>query len=95
MRLFLCDMALDRARLCFARVEKFAPLRGMFDHSPSNSVAPDSAEAARLAEEARANLIDARKLITDCGYHRRDEELAELEAVLAGLRRFGNLPPRV
>jgi hypothetical protein len=50
---------------------------------------------ARLHEEATANLATARKLIADCGYHRRDEELAELEDVAAGRRRFGELPPRV
>jgi hypothetical protein len=37
----------------------------------------------------------ARKLIAECGYHRRDEELAELDAVVAGARRFADLPPRV
>jgi hypothetical protein len=30
-----------------------------------------------------------------CRYHRRDEELAELDAVIAGARRFADLPPRV
>jgi hypothetical protein len=35
---------------------------------------------------------DAKRQIN---YHRRDEELAELEAVLAGHRRFADLPPRV
>ena len=30
-----------------------------------------------------------------CGYHRRDEELAELQAVLRGERTFADLPPRV
>jgi hypothetical protein len=44
---------------------------------------------------AHADLDTARKLIADCGYHRRDEELAELDAVLAGARRFADLPPRV
>jgi hypothetical protein len=28
-------------------------------------------------------------------YHRRDEELRELDAVVAGRRRFAHLPPRV
>ncbi len=36
-----------------------------------------------------------RELILTCGYHRRDEELAELDAVVAGARRFADLPPRV
>jgi hypothetical protein len=33
--------------------------------------------------------------IKTCGYHRRDEELAELQAVLRGERSFASLPPRV
>ena len=37
----------------------------------------------------------ARKLIAECGYHRRDEELSELDDVVAGRRRFADLPPRV
>lgn len=95
MRLFLCDMALERARLAFARIEAFAPLAGMIDDGPLSPVVPEAEEAARLREAARANLAEAKKLITACGYHRRDEELAELEAVLEGQRRFADLPPRV
>jgi hypothetical protein len=95
MRLFLCDMALERARLAFARVEAFAPLNGLVDASPPKPALPDAAEAARLGEVARANLDEARKLIESCGYHRRDEELAELQDVLAGKSRFAELPPRV
>ena len=56
-------------------------------------------EATRLSTcltgEARANLAEARKLIEQCGYHKRDEELTGLEAVLAGKRQFDDLPPRV
>jgi hypothetical protein len=95
MRLHLCDMALERARLAFARIEAFAPLNGMIDDGPAKPAVPKAEEAARLKEEARGNLAEAKKLITDCGYHRRDEELAELEAVLKGERRFAELPPRV
>jgi hypothetical protein len=95
MRLFLCDRALERARLAFARIEAFAPLNGMIDGGPPKPTVPQAEEAARLREEARANLAEAKRLITECGYHRRDEELAELEAVLAGERRFADLPPRV
>jgi len=95
MRLFLCDMALERARLAFARLETFAPLNGLVDDSPPKPTLPDAAEAARLREEATVNLATARKLIADCGYHRRDKELAELEDVAAGRRRFADLPPRV
>jgi hypothetical protein len=66
----------------------------MIDDGPPRPVAPEAEEAARLKEQARANLAAARKLIAACGYHRRDEELAELEAVLADERRFADLPPR-
>jgi hypothetical protein len=95
MRLFLCDMALERTRLAFARIEAFAPLNGLIDDSPPKPAPPGAEESAKLAEEARVNLVTARELIERCGYHRRDEELAELEAVLAGHRRFADLPPRV
>jgi hypothetical protein len=95
MRLYLCDMALARARLAFARIEAFAPLNGLIDDSPPKPALPDAAEAASLKEDARTNLTTAHKLIVDCGYHKRDEELAELGAVLAGERRFAALPPRV
>jgi hypothetical protein len=95
MRLFLCDAALERARLAFARLSAFAPLNGLVDDSPPKPALPDAAEAARLSEEARTNVATARKLIAECGYHRRDEELAELEDVGAARRRFADLPPRV
>ena len=51
--------------------------------------------AAGLSQEARKELDVARKLIAHCGYHGRDEELAELDDVVAGRRRFADLPPRV
>jgi tetratricopeptide (TPR) repeat protein len=95
MRLFLCDMALERARLAFARIAAFAPLNGLIDDSPPKPAPPGAEESAKLAAEARANLTTARGLIERCGYHRRDEELAELEAVRDGRRRFADLPPRV
>jgi hypothetical protein len=95
MRLNLCDVALERARLAFAPIVAFAPLNGLIDDSPPQPVEPPTEEGAKLVEEARVNLVTARDLIEQCGYHRRDEELAELEAVLRGERRFADLPPRV
>ena len=95
MRLFLCDAALERARLAFACREAFAPLNRLVDDSPPKLDLPDAAESARLGKEARTNLATARQLIADCGYHRRDEELAELNDVDADRRRFADLPPRV
>ncbi len=84
MRLHLCDMALERARLAFARMEAFAPLNGLIDNGPPPPVPPDADESAKLAQEAWQNLATAHELITRCGYHKRDEELAELEAVRDG-----------
>jgi hypothetical protein len=84
MRLHLCDCALERARLALAQVEAVAP--------PTLPV-PDA--AAALKADARTQLDVARKLIAECGYHRRDEELAELDDVVAGRRRFIDLVGRV
>lgn len=95
MKLYLCDMALERARLAFARIEAFAPLNELIDESPSKPVMPDAGEAARLSEVASKNLMEARKLITECSYRKRDEELAELQALLRGEKKFADLLPRV
>jgi len=95
MRLFLCDMALERARLAFARSEAFAPLNGLIDDSPPKPERPGAAERKSLHDEAAKQLAIAADYIKTCGYHRRDEELAELQAVLAGKRTFASLPPRV
>ena len=94
MRLFLCDIALERARLALARREAFAPLSVLAGAHPPQPASPDAAAAAALREEARKQLDVARELISRCGYHRRDKELAELDAVVAGARRFADLPPR-
>jgi hypothetical protein len=95
MRLHLCDCRLERARLALARREAFAPLAGLVERSPPPPALPNAAEAATLREEALNQLEKARKFIAQCGYHRRDEELAELDAVVAGRSRFAGLPPRV
>jgi tetratricopeptide (TPR) repeat protein len=95
MKLYLCNMALERARLAFAKIEAFAPLNGLISDGPSKPVTPDAAEAARLKDEAAKQLVIVADFIKTCGYHRRDEELAELEAVLRGERKFADLPPRV
>lgn len=86
---------LERARLVFARIEAFAPLNGLIEDSLPKPVAPDAAEAARLKEDAAKHLAIAADYIRTCGYHRRHEELAELQAVLRGERKFADLPPRV
>ena len=95
MRLYLCDMALERARLALARGEAFAPLNGLVDDSPLKPEPPDPAERDRLLAEAAKQLRVAADYIATCGYHRRDEELAELQAVVRGDWTFASLPPRV
>lgn len=95
MKLYLCDMALERARLAFAKIEAFAPLNGLINDSPLEPVTPDATERASLKEEAVRQLAIAADFIKTCGYHRRDEELSELHAVLRGERKFADLPPRV
>jgi TIR domain-containing protein len=96
MRLFLCDMALERARLVFAQIEAFAPLNGMLEQdNPPKPEELSDAEKSELMKEAAEQIENARKLIESCGYHRRDAELAELQSVLRGERTFASLPPRV
>jgi hypothetical protein len=95
MRLFLCDVALQRARAALARIEVFAPLNGMIDGSPPKPVMPSEVESASLHEEAAKQIAIAAELIATCGYHRRDVELAELQAVLNGERTFASLPIHV
>jgi tetratricopeptide (TPR) repeat protein len=95
MRLYWCDCALGGARLALARREAVAPLNDVVEGSPPRPVLPAAAAAAAFREEARKQLDVARKLIAECGYHRRDEELAELDEVVTGRRRFADLPPRV
>ena len=96
MRLYLCDLALERARLAFARIEAFAPLNGLLEaNNPPKPIVPSAQEIATLQDDVTKQLAIASELIAKCGYHRRDEELAELQAVLSGERRFADLPPRV
>jgi tetratricopeptide (TPR) repeat protein len=95
MRLHLCDMALERTRLAYARIEAFAPLRELIEDGPPRPGVPDADEVLRLREESTKQLAIAADHIKTCGYHRRDEELTELEAVLRGEREFADLPPRV
>jgi len=96
MRLFLCDMALEHARLALARSAAFAPLNGMLaNDNPPKPAVPSAEQIAELKSEAEKQLKIAADTIEKCGYHRRDEELAELQAVLRGEKTFADLPPRV
>ena len=54
MRLYLCDIALERARLALARVEAFAPLNSLVEPSPPRPPRPTSPRRPRF-EGRRAN----------------------------------------
>ncbi|MGA7807005.1 MAG: ATP-binding protein [Bradyrhizobium sp.] len=95
MRLFLCDMELEKARLAWARIEGVAPLRPFFSGELLETAMAEPGEAARLKRELAKSLARARGLIAECGYHLRDEEVTELDAVATGSLRFVDLPPRV
>ena len=96
MRLHLCDMALQEARLAFGQIEAFAPLNGILEADiPPKPVVPGAQQIIALKRDADRQLKIAADYIEKCGYHRRDEELAELQAVLRGERGFADLPPRV
>lgn len=95
MRLYLCDIGLERVRLARATREAFAPLSGLIDQNPPKPEPPGQAEGERLGAHAAEQLQIARDYIAKCGYHRRDEELAELQAVLRGERAFASLRARV
>ncbi|HEY4943094.1 MAG TPA: hypothetical protein VII56_16815, partial [Rhizomicrobium sp.] len=73
----------------------FAPLNGMIDDSPPKPEVLGEAERKSLHAEAAKQIEIAAKLIEECGYHRRDTELAELQSVLKGERTFASLPIHV
>jgi hypothetical protein len=69
MKLFLADIHLTRARL-------FGNRKAETGHRKEQTAYPWQSPAADLAA--------AEKLINDCGYHRRDEELADAKRVILG-----------
>jgi hypothetical protein len=86
---------ITRSGSSLARCEAFGPLNGVVDDSPPKPEPPSAEERDHLQTEAAEQLRIAAYYIKSCGYHRRDEELAELQAVLPGERSFASLPPRV
>ena len=48
-----------------------------------------------MGQDAARAIAEAERLIQECGYHRRDDELAELKAIRDGTRSIADLPPRV
>ena len=93
MKLHLCDVAIERARLAFAQIEAFAPLNGLLETDNPPKPSPPSADEARALEDRGGGAVEDR-----CGIHRdlryhRDEELAELEAGPLGVIFDGSRPP--
>ncbi len=86
MRLFEADCHLGYARLYLSMMS----LRGN-EATEAISTPPDEMASHtmltmtpdELKGEARQHLSAARALIEQCGYHRRDKEVRELEAALA------------
>ena len=71
----------------FARINSAFPLADETDHE-GRPPAPCSALLPRADDtwDSPATDIDAaEKLINECGYHRRDEELADAKAVIMGV----------
>jgi hypothetical protein len=62
---------------------------------PSEAAGAERRRGRGAKQAAEQQLKIADDYIQSCGYHRRDEELAELQAVLRGERTFASLPPRV
>ena len=69
MRLFMADIHLYRARLFGVRSAEWGVR---------------SEEEKYPWESPEADLAAAEKLINDCGYHRRDEELADAKKAILG-----------
>jgi hypothetical protein len=89
--IFLCDLSLERARLAFAQIEALSPLNSVFDGSPPKPKAPGAEKMGELRSGAAKQIAIAAMLVEECGYHRRDAELAELQSVLKGERNFVSL----
>jgi len=79
MRLFLADIHLYRARLFGVRSAEW----GVRSEEKEGGVRNEAAEPYPW-ESPEADLAAAEKLIKECGYHRRDEELADAKKAILG-----------
>jgi hypothetical protein len=90
MRLFQADILLTRARLFGVRHSSFVT-----GHSSLGTGDQPSDQGPRTSDQGpmtndypwgspAADLAAAEELITTCGYHRRDEELADAKRALLG-----------
>ena len=81
MKLFLADIHLYRARL-FGLSRSYARQSVEEPPTSANVDEPPSGDGSYPWESPAADLAAAEKLINDCDYHRRDEELADAKAAL-------------
>jgi len=88
MRLYLCDMGVERTRLALAKRRRSRRLLGSSTNGPPKPESPGDKERKSLLEDATKHLAIAADYLEKCGYHRRDEELAELQGVLRRERTF-------
>jgi hypothetical protein len=79
MRLFLADIHLHRARLFGLRIADV----GVRNEKAEGRVRNEATEPYPW-ESPQADLEAAEKLINECGYHRRDEELADAKKAIIG-----------
>ena len=90
MRLYLCDIALERARLALGSDRGLrAAERPRRRRARRRPLCPTPPRRPRSGRRRGSEVDAARKLIAKCGYHRRDEELSERRA----RRPFAGLPP--
>ncbi len=79
MRLFMADIHLYRARLFGVRIAAL----GLQNEGTQGGLLNEPTERYPW-ESPKADLEAAEKLINDCGYHRRDEELGDAKRAILG-----------
>ncbi|MEK6302140.1 MAG: hypothetical protein AABO41_15630 [Acidobacteriota bacterium] len=88
MRLHMADIHLYRARLFGMRISDCGSRNEEAEGGLRNEEergTPNEAAEPYPWDSPQADLEAAEKLINDCGYHRRDEELADAKAAFLGL----------
>ncbi len=79
MKLFQADYHLEAARLCLAQAEDPTSLKELRRAGRSQRSEVRISKEKEEGKNAKWHYDEARRLVEECGYHRRDEELEELE----------------
>ena len=87
--------ALGVSRSAFACLARQSPSARSRSDAVAWSEGAGAAEIAKLKAEAEKQINIADDYTQACGHDRRDEELAQLQAVLRGEKTLASLPPRV